>query len=72
LVEPAVLDRVSDGVEHQGDAGERLHRAVVEEERDPAALVLLGSDELLDETLALALLLPAVRTAPLDEPLVSQ
>src|SRR2546428_57562 len=44
-----VVDRVADGVEHQRDAGERLHRPVVQEERKPAPLVLLGGDQLLGE-----------------------
>ena len=40
-------------VEHQRDPGEVLDRPVVEEEREPAPLVLLGRDDPLDEPLAL-------------------
>jgi hypothetical protein len=40
---------VPDRVEHQRDRGEGLHRPVVEEEREAAALVLLGRDQLLEE-----------------------
>src|SRR5258708_23953413 len=53
-LEVALLDRVSDGVEHQRDPGERLHGAVVEEERDPAALVLLRGDQAFREPVELA------------------
>ena len=55
LVEPVSLERVDYGVEHQADPGKRLHRSVVEEEREPAALVLLGRDQLIRETCALRL-----------------
>ena len=48
-LEISVLDRSADGVEHQRDAGERLNRAVVEEEREPPPLVLLGGDQLFGE-----------------------
>ena len=41
--------RSSDGVEHERDARERLHRPVVEEERDAAPLVLLGREDLLGQ-----------------------
>ena len=51
--ELAFLDRVADGIEHQRDAGEVLHRPVVEEQRDPAPLVLLGGDQSLGEPSAL-------------------
>ncbi len=60
VVEAAFLDRVADRVEHQRDSGERLHRAVVEEEREPPALVLLGRDQLLEQADPLALLAPAL------------
>ena len=43
----AALDEVERRVEHERDAGERLHRAVVEEERDAPPLVLLGGEDLL-------------------------
>jgi len=36
---------VVDGVEHQRDPGERLDRAVVEEERDATTLVLFGGED---------------------------
>ena len=45
LLGPAAFDRVGDRVEHQRDPRERLHRPVVEEERDPPPLVLLGGDQ---------------------------
>ena len=41
----AVRDRVQRAVEHQRDPGELLHRPVVQEERQPPALVLLGRDQ---------------------------
>jgi hypothetical protein len=43
------VDRVQHRVEHQRDSGERLHGAVVEEQREPAPLVLLRGDESLAE-----------------------
>jgi hypothetical protein len=33
-------------IEHQADSGQRLHGTVVQEERDPPPLVLLGSEDL--------------------------
>ena len=42
---------------HERDPGHCLHGPVVEEEREPAALVLLGRDELLGQTAALGLAL---------------
>ena len=45
VVELAGRDRVERGVEHQRDARQVLHGPVVEEERDPAAFVLLGRDQ---------------------------
>ena len=45
----ARLRKSSDRVEHERDAGERLHRAVVEEQRDAPPLVLLGREDLLCE-----------------------
>ena len=50
---PPVVDRLHRRVEHQRDPGEVLHRPVVQEEREPAPLVLLGGDDPLDEALAL-------------------
>ena len=38
-----------DRVEHERDAGERLHRPVVEEQRDAPPLVLLGREDLLGQ-----------------------
>ena len=52
---PPALERVDRRVEHEADPGERLHRAVVEEERQPPALVLLGDDQLVREPRALGL-----------------
>ena len=49
----AVVDRLDGGIEHQRDPGEVLHGAVVQEEGEPPALVLLGGDDPLDEALAL-------------------
>ena len=46
LLELAAADQVERRVEHERDAGERLHRPVVEEERDAAPLVLLGCENL--------------------------
>ena len=45
----AAFDEVGDGVEHQRDAGERLHGPVVQEERDAATLVLLRGEDLLGD-----------------------
>ena len=45
VVELAGLDRVQRRVEHQRDAGQVLHRAVVQEQRDAPPLVLLGGDQ---------------------------
>ena len=42
-------------VEHQRDPGQRLHRAVVELDRETSSLVLLGGDDLLRESRALGL-----------------
>ena len=41
VVGPVRADRIHRGVEHQRDAGEVLHRAVVQEEGQPPAFVLL-------------------------------
>src|SRR5205823_5164470 len=60
VVVAALLDRVPDRVEHQRDARERLDGAVVEEEREAPPLVLLGSDELLEQADLLPLLAPAL------------
>ena len=43
----AAPDQVERGVEHERDARERLHGAVVEEERDAPPLVLLRSEDAL-------------------------
>ena len=40
-----VSQRVQRPVEHQRDPGELLHRPVVQEEREPPPLVLLGGDQ---------------------------
>ncbi len=58
LLEAAGLDRGRDRVQHQRDPRQRLHRPVVEEEREPAALLLLGGDDEVGHprTLGLALL----------------
>ena len=50
---PAVVDRLDGRVEHQRDPGEVLHRPVVQEEGEPAPLVLLGGDDPLDEAFPL-------------------
>ena len=55
LVGPVLLDRVDDAVEHERDARHRLHWAVVEEERQPAPLLLLGRDQLVGEPCMLGL-----------------
>ena len=41
----ARLDRVQRRIEHQRDAGQVLHRPVVQEQRDAPPLVLLGRDQ---------------------------
>ena len=46
----AAPDQVEGGVEHERDARERLHRPVVEEERDAPPLVLLGREDLLGQS----------------------
>jgi hypothetical protein len=58
---------VADGVEHERDSGQRLHRPVVQEESDSSPLVLLRRNELLEEALAVALLLPSLAAPALDE-----
>jgi hypothetical protein len=50
VVEPVRLDRADRGVEHQADPGHVLNGAVVEEERQPTALVLLCGDELVGQS----------------------
>ena len=45
VVELARLNRVQRPVEHQRDPRELLHRPVVQEQRDPPPLVLLGRDQ---------------------------
>ncbi len=45
VVDVPRLDRVEHRVEHQGDPREVLHRSVVQEQRDPPTLVLLGRDQ---------------------------
>ena len=47
LLRLAALEEVDRRVEHERDTGERLNRPVMEEERDPAALVLLDGEDLL-------------------------
>jgi hypothetical protein len=49
LLEVAAPDEVERGVEHERDAGERLHRPVVEEEGDPPAFVLLRREDVLGQ-----------------------
>ena len=49
---PPVVDRLDGRVEHERDPGQVLDRAVVEEEREPAPLILLGGDDPLDEPFA--------------------
>jgi hypothetical protein len=46
LLVAALLDEVEHRIEHQADSGQRLHGTVVQEERDPPPLVLLGSEDL--------------------------
>jgi hypothetical protein len=46
LVGAVRFDRVDHAVEHERDPGHRLHRPVVEKEREPATLLLLGRDQL--------------------------
>ena len=55
LVGAVRLDRVDDAVEHERDPRHRLHRPVVEEEREPATLLLLGRDQLVGEPRVLGL-----------------
>ena len=55
LLESPALERVDHRVEHQADPGQRLHRTVVEEERQAPALLLLGGDQLVREPCALGL-----------------
>ncbi len=47
LVRLAAADQVERRVEHERHPGERLHRAVVEKERDAPPLVLLRREHLL-------------------------
>ena len=49
VLEPAVVDRGADGVEHQRDSRHGLDGTVVELVREPPPLVLLGGDQLLGE-----------------------
>ena len=49
LVRASLLDRGGDCVEHERDPGHRLDRPVVQEQGEPAALVLLGRDQLVRE-----------------------
>ncbi len=46
LLVVAAPNELERSVEHERDAGERLHGAVVEEERDAPPLVLLGGEDL--------------------------
>jgi hypothetical protein len=43
------LDGPDDGVQHQRDPGERLYRPVVQEQREPPTLLLLGGHQLVGE-----------------------
>jgi len=45
VVELALVDRMHDCVEHERDPGERLHRAVMKKQRQPAPLVLFRGDQ---------------------------
>ena len=49
LLETRRRDRVQRTVEHERDAGELLDGAVVKEEGEPAALVLLGQDQAVED-----------------------
>ncbi len=49
LLDLAGIERAPYGVEHERDAGERLDGAVVEGEREPPPLLLLGGDQLVRE-----------------------
>jgi hypothetical protein len=55
LKERSRSERVDHRVEHQADPCERLHRAVVEEERKAPPLLLLGNDQLVREARPLGL-----------------
>ena len=66
VVVPTILDRMVDCVEHQRDPGERLHGTVVELQREPPALVLLGGDPLLEEANPVAFLPPPLALPALD------
>ena len=46
LMLDAALEKVGRRVEHERDARERLHRAIVKEQRDAATLILLGGEDL--------------------------
>ena len=50
-----VVHRMDGGIEHQCDPGQVLDGAVVEEEGEPASLVLLGGDDPVGEPTALLL-----------------
>jgi hypothetical protein len=56
---------MADCVEHQRDPGERLDGPVVKEERQAAALVLLGRDQALEEPDPIPLLAAAFPLPPL-------
>ena len=64
VARPVLGDRLHGRVEHERDPGEVLHRAVVEEERQPPPLVLLGRDQPVGELRALVLADPGVREQP--------
>src|SRR5579862_8654966 len=53
LLGRAEREEAADRVEHQCNTGERLHRAVVQEERYAAAFVLLGPENLLGDLVTL-------------------
>ena len=66
LVGASLGDCVVDRVEHQGDAGQRLDRTVVQLECEPPPFVLLRRDPLLELPDALSLFLAALALAPLE------
>ncbi len=66
VVAAPFLDRMADRVEHQRDPGKSLHRAVVQKQGEPAALVLLGRDQLLEEADTLAFLAAPFALPPLE------
>src|SRR5205085_1843139 len=49
LLEVAAPDKVERGVEHERNAGERLHGPVMEEEGDPPPLILFRREDVLGQ-----------------------